>query len=102
MSLSEKDVVKSIRENVLVTVRVATSDSEMQTIKMLMQCNHKVAEIVQEIADLTGENKWKLQICKDGRTLAFSDSIAEKGLHEVLCIKGGDGPKSFMRFMHMD
>ena len=42
------------------TVRVATSDSELQTIKMLMSCNAKVADIVQEIADLISENKWKL------------------------------------------
>jgi hypothetical protein len=36
---------------------------------MEMPCNSKVADVIEELAELTTENKYKLTLAKDGQPL---------------------------------
>ena len=47
---------------------------------MLMLCNNKVSDIVEEIAELTNENKYKLALINKEKTLKLSDGIAENNM----------------------
>ena len=75
-----KQMQKEVSPTVSITIKVVTSDRESQTIQMLMLCNNKVSDIVEEIAELTNENKYKLAIIHKEKTLKLSDGIAENNL----------------------
>lgn len=88
----------AILKTMPVTVRVMVND-EPSTIQMEMSCSAKVSDVIEELAELTTENKYKLTLVKDGVALKKSDSLAELKVTQLLCMKGGDvGPKTFMRF----
>ena len=81
-----------------VVVRVMVSD-EPCTINMHVPCSAKVADIIDELSELTTEGKYKLSLIKDEQVLKREASLVESKATKLLCLKGGDhGPKTFMRF----
>lgn len=66
----------AILKTMPVTVRVMVND-EPSTIQMEMSCSAKVSDVIEELAELTTENKYKLTLVKDGVALKKSDSLAE-------------------------
>lgn len=70
---------------------------------MQVSCNARVRDILEEVAEFTNENKYKLSVLKDGKQMQATDSLVECGATQLLVLKGGDsGPKTFMRFTQMD
>ena len=83
-------------ETVYVTIRVIISEENRSTIKMSCNSNDKVKVIAEEIAEFFNENKYKLSFISEGKQVKLSDSIAEMGITQLLCLKGGEnGPKIF-------
>ena len=81
-----------------VVVRVMVSE-EPCTINMQVSCNAKVADIIDELSELTTEGKYKLSLLKDEEVLKRDASLVESKVTKLLCLKGGDhGPKTFIRF----
>lgn len=86
-----------------VQVRVMAAENQICLIEMQLSCNSKVSDIIDEVAEFTTENKYKLTVVFNGKQMKSSDSLAENNVTKVLCVKGGDsGPKTFMRFTQMD
>jgi hypothetical protein len=82
-----------------VHVRVMAAENQICLIEMQLSCNSKVSDIIDEVAEFTTENKYKLTVVVNGKQMKSSDSLAENNVTKVLCVKGGDsGPKTFMRF----
>ena len=51
-----------------VNVRVLVSeDQEICSIQMQVSCNARVRDILEEVAEFTNENKYKLSVLKDGK-----------------------------------
>jgi hypothetical protein len=50
------------------SVRLMITDN-ICTIQMEMPCNAKVSDVIEELAELTTENKYKLTLCNDGQPL---------------------------------
>ncbi len=85
------------------SVRVITSEETRSTIQMSCNCNDKVKVIAEEIAEFFNENKYQLSFISEAKQLKLSDSIAELGITQMLCLKGGEhGPKVFQRFTTID
>ncbi len=83
-------------ETVYVTIRVIISEENRSTIKMSCNSNDKVKVLAEEIAEFFNENKYKLSFMSEGKQVKLSDSIAEMGITQLLCLKGGEnGPKIF-------
>ena len=83
-------------ETVYVKIRVIISEENRSTIKMSCNSNDKVKVIAEEIAEFFNENKYKLSFISEGKQVKLSDSIAEMGITQLLCLKGGEnGPKIF-------
>ena len=83
-------------ETVYVTIRVIISEENRSTIKMSCNSNDKVKVIAEEIAEFFNENKYKLSFISEVKQVKLSDSIAEMGITQLLCLKGGEnGPKIF-------
>lgn len=83
-------------ETVYVTIRVIISEENRSTIKMSCNSNDKVKVLAEEIAEFFNENKYKLSFISEGKQVKLSDSIAEMGITQLLCLKGGEnGPKIF-------
>ena len=83
-------------ETVYVTIRVIISEENRSTIKMSCNSNDKVKVIAEEIAEFFNENKYKLSFISEGKQVKLSDSRAEMGITQLLCLKGGEnGPKIF-------
>ena len=83
-------------ETIYVTIRVIISEENRSTIKMSCNSNDKVKVIAEEIAEFFNENKYKLSFISEGKQVKLSDSIAEMGITQLLCLKGGEnGPKIF-------
>jgi hypothetical protein len=50
------------------SVRVLVTE-DICTIQMQMPCNSKVSDVIEELAELTTENKYKLTLAMDGEPL---------------------------------
>ncbi len=88
--------LKDFSDTVNVTVRVIISEENRSTIKMSCNCNDKVKVLAEEIAEFFNENKYKLSFISEAKQIKLSDSIAEMGITQLLCLKGGEnGPKVF-------
>jgi hypothetical protein len=87
-----------ISHSMEVTVRVMVNE-EPCTINMQCSCNARVADIIDELSELTTEGKYKLSLVRDEEILKRDASLVESKVSKLLCLKGGDhGPKAFMRF----
>jgi hypothetical protein len=60
-----------------VQVRVMVAENQMCLIEMQLSCNSKVSDIIDEVAEFTTENKYKLTVVVDGKQMKPSDSLAE-------------------------
>ena len=90
-------------DTVTLTIRVIISEQSRSTIQLSCSCNDKVKAIAEEIAEFFNENKYKLSFVSETKQIKLSDSIAELGITQLLCLKGGEhGPKIFQRFTTID
>lgn len=87
-----------------IAVRVESSQQNACLLQLSMSCSDTVGDLIEEVAEFTTDNKYKLVIVKDGKQMKPADSLAENNCTEVLCMEseGGTGPKTFYRFQQMD